>query len=154
MLNFKIFLRDLPFFSFFQPDLQYSILHFPLPITKKNKGKLQFSYRKKPSSPKKTFLPPPFFLRKTKKNPTVTNFKCLTLIRPLSQQMAMEQNRSAPMSVLSSVKVIRKPSILEVGEYLVGSTLGEGSFGKVKIGIHKATKQEVSFKKKTRTSSC
>jgi serine/threonine protein kinase len=33
-----------------------------------------------------------------------------------------------------------------VGEYLLGATLGEGTFGKVKHAIHSVTKKEVAIK--------
>lgn len=33
-----------------------------------------------------------------------------------------------------------------IGDYIVGKTLGEGSFGKVKIGIHMKTRQQVALK--------
>lgn len=31
--------------------------------------------------------------------------------------------------------------------YIIGETLGKGTFGKVKLGIHKITKEKVIFKK-------
>lgn len=33
-----------------------------------------------------------------------------------------------------------------IGDYIVGKTLGEGSFGKVKVGIHMRTRQQVALK--------
>lgn len=60
--------------------------------------------------------------------------------------MSFNQNkRTSPIHVGSPSKVagLRKSSIVEVSDYIVSATLGSGSFGKVKLGVHKATKQEV-----------
>jgi 5'-AMP-activated protein kinase catalytic alpha subunit len=33
----------------------------------------------------------------------------------------------------------------QIGDYIVGKTLGQGSFGKVKLGIHSVTKKKVKI---------
>jgi serine/threonine protein kinase len=33
-----------------------------------------------------------------------------------------------------------------IGDYILGKTLGEGTFGKVKLGIHKLTQEKVAIK--------
>ena len=47
-----------------------------------------------------------------------------------------------------SVKIVKKESIREnlLEHYILGKTIGQGSFGKVKIGIHKLTKEKVAVK--------
>lgn len=40
----------------------------------------------------------------------------------------------------------QKSNRKEFGEYLIGKTLGEGTFGKVKLGTHKKTGQNVAIK--------
>ena len=40
----------------------------------------------------------------------------------------------------------QKSNRREFGEYIIGKTLGEGTFGKVKLGIHKGTGQNVAIK--------
>ena len=37
-------------------------------------------------------------------------------------------------------------TIDSVGTFVLGKTLGEGSFGKVKLGLHKLTGQKVAIK--------
>ena len=52
--------------------------------------------------------------------------------------MTMMRNRNKK----DSYKVKQK----SVGDYLLGATLGEGTFGKVKHAIHGVTKKEVAIK--------
>ena len=40
----------------------------------------------------------------------------------------------------------RAPSKKTVGQYELGPLLGEGAWGKVKLGVHKKTKQKVAIK--------
>ncbi|KAJ3278136.1 hypothetical protein HK104_002612 [Borealophlyctis nickersoniae] len=44
------------------------------------------------------------------------------------------------------LKILSASSIGAVGNYVFGRTLGEGTFGKVKLGVHKLTGQEVAIK--------
>ena len=34
----------------------------------------------------------------------------------------------------------------DIGDYTIGKTIGEGTFGKVKLGIHKMTGEKVAIK--------
>ncbi|KAI9357615.1 kinase-like domain-containing protein [Zopfochytrium polystomum] len=43
-------------------------------------------------------------------------------------------------------RALGSSNITSVGNYAIGKTVGEGSFGKVKLGIHKLTGQEVAIK--------
>ncbi|ORX75631.1 Pkinase-domain-containing protein [Anaeromyces robustus] len=44
------------------------------------------------------------------------------------------------------LKYLRSSSINSIGGYHIGKTLGKGSFGKVKLGVHKLTGQKVAIK--------
>jgi len=44
------------------------------------------------------------------------------------------------------LKYLRTSNINSIGSYHIGKTLGKGSFGKVKLGIHKLTGQKVAIK--------
>ncbi|ORY06790.1 Pkinase-domain-containing protein [Neocallimastix californiae] len=44
------------------------------------------------------------------------------------------------------LKYLRTSNINSIGGYYIGKTLGKGSFGKVKLGIHKLTGQKVAIK--------
>ncbi|OUM63659.1 hypothetical protein PIROE2DRAFT_30030, partial [Piromyces sp. E2] len=44
------------------------------------------------------------------------------------------------------LKYLRSSNINSIGGYHIGKTIGKGSFGKVKIGIHKLTGQKVAIK--------
>ena len=46
---------------------------------------------------------------------------------------------------LSHKKGINEQDIL--GDFIIGETLGKGTFGKVKLGIHKITGEKVNNKK-------
>ena len=37
-------------------------------------------------------------------------------------------------------------SEIGIGNYIIGETLGAGTFGKVKVGVHKTTKLQVAVK--------
>lgn len=39
-----------------------------------------------------------------------------------------------------------KPHERKIGQYIMGKTIGEGTFGKVKIGVHILTKAKVAVK--------
>ena len=39
-----------------------------------------------------------------------------------------------------------KGSIKSVGHYLIGKTIGKGTFGKVKLGLEQTTKEKVAIK--------
>ena len=39
-----------------------------------------------------------------------------------------------------------KPNEVKIGQYILGKTIGEGTFGKVKIGTHILTKAKVAVK--------
>ena len=45
-----------------------------------------------------------------------------------------------------SVESIRNRKTVTIGEYTVGKNIGEGTFGKVKLGIHKKTGENVAIK--------
>ena len=48
---------------------------------------------------------------------------------------------------MSKTKILYKNvEKMEIDEYIILETIGEGTFGKVKLGIHKPTKQEVAIK--------
>ncbi len=38
-----------------------------------------------------------------------------------------------------------KPGEKKIGNYILGKSIGEGTFGKVKLGTHLLTKQKVVF---------
>ena len=48
------------------------------------------------------------------------------------------------MSILESAAA-KKPE-RKVGHYILGKTIGEGTFGKVKIGLHETTRAKVAVK--------
>ncbi len=60
------------------------------------------------------------------------------------------ENIVIPSNFLISTKEIiaRFPHNKRVGHYLLGRKLGEGSFAKVKEGLHTLTGQKVNFKLK------
>jgi 5'-AMP-activated protein kinase catalytic alpha subunit len=39
-----------------------------------------------------------------------------------------------------------KPHERKIGQYVLGKSIGEGTFGKVKVGMHIATKEKVAVK--------
>ena len=51
---------------------------------------------------------------------------------------------AAPRS--SQHRAVNKGSSLQVGQYLVGKTIGQGTFGKVKLGVHVGTGEKVAIK--------
>jgi serine/threonine protein kinase len=51
---------------------------------------------------------------------------------------------AAPRS--SQHRAVGKSSSLQVGQYLVGKTIGQGTFGKVKLGVHAGTGEKVAIK--------
>ncbi len=51
-----------------------------------------------------------------------------------------ERNHSVPHKEKMSEQDI-------LGDYIIGETLGKGTFGKVKLGIHKITGEKVNNKK-------
>jgi len=48
------------------------------------------------------------------------------------------------MSKIESVKAEEK--VQDIGDYNISKTIGEGTFGKVKLGIHKMTGEKVAIK--------
>lgn len=48
------------------------------------------------------------------------------------------------MSKIESVKPEEK--VQDIGDYNISKTIGEGTFGKVKLGIHKMTGEKVAIK--------
>ena len=38
------------------------------------------------------------------------------------------------------------PKEVDIGDYTIGKTIGEGTFGKVKLGVHKMTAEKVAIK--------
>ncbi|KAL7053442.1 hypothetical protein AAHC03_027128 [Spirometra sp. Aus1] len=42
--------------------------------------------------------------------------------------------------------VLKAPAEVRIGDYIIGETLGSGTFGKVKVGIHKSTNVQVAVK--------
>ena len=53
-------------------------------------------------------------------------------------------NAAAPRS--SQHRAVGKSSSLQVGQYLVGKVIGQGTFGKVKLGVHVSTGEKVAIK--------
>ena len=43
-------------------------------------------------------------------------------------------------------RAVNKTPSLQVGQYLVGKTIGQGTFGKVKLGVHSKTGEKVAIK--------
>ncbi|KAJ3332725.1 hypothetical protein HDU76_013272 [Blyttiomyces sp. JEL0837] len=56
------------------------------------------------------------------------------------------EGEMGPTEAEQFAKVLGSSAITSVGNYTLGKTIGEGSFGKVKLGTHKLTGQEVAIK--------
>ncbi|KXS10487.1 Pkinase-domain-containing protein, partial [Gonapodya prolifera JEL478] len=58
------------------------------------------------------------------------------------------QTRVDPPQIAQSdiLKELQSNAVASVGNYILGKTIGEGSFGKVKLGWHKLTSQQVAVK--------
>jgi serine/threonine protein kinase len=52
-------------------------------------------------------------------------------------------NDATPKSERKAKANTKYPKLTMVGDYIVSKTLGKGSFSKVKLGIHQATKKKV-----------
>ena len=50
------------------------------------------------------------------------------------------------MKKISQTELNLKPHERKIGQYILGKTIGEGTFGKVKIGQHILTKTRVAVK--------
>ena len=50
------------------------------------------------------------------------------------------------MKKISQTELNLKPHERKIGQYILGKTIGEGTFGKVKIGSHILTKARVAVK--------
>ena len=50
------------------------------------------------------------------------------------------------MKHISKKDIKLKPHERKIGQYILGKTIGEGTFGKVKIGTHILTKAKVAVK--------
>lgn len=50
------------------------------------------------------------------------------------------------MEQISKMEISLKPHERKIGQYILGKTIGEGTFGKVKIGMHILTKARVAVK--------
>lgn len=57
-----------------------------------------------------------------------------------------QQSKEQIMKQVSQVELELKPHERKVGQYILGKTIGEGTFGKVKIGMHILTKAKVAVK--------
>jgi carbon catabolite-derepressing protein kinase len=64
------------------------------------------------------------------------------------RQQQERQGRRAPSRPLAGIRPVHAESKSEsrLGQYQIIKTLGEGSFGKVKLAIHEVTGQEVALK--------
>ena len=47
---------------------------------------------------------------------------------------------------MSSNRPTAPPKEVDIGDYTIGKTIGEGTFGKVKLGVHKMTSEKVAIK--------
>ena len=56
------------------------------------------------------------------------------------QQQQQKQQQQQQKCAVSSTK---RPTMRSLGSYLVGKTMGEGTFGKVKYGVHSLTGEKV-----------
>ena len=61
-------------------------------------------------------------------------------------QPANPKNRHHAKSKYKSGKKARENKSKSIGHYLIGKTIGEGTFGKVKLGTHNLTGEKVAVK--------
>ena len=64
---------------------------------------------------------------------------------PISLDEA-ERSKQVIMEQISKQDISLKPHERRNGQYILGKTIGEGTFGKVKIGMHILTKARVAVK--------
>ncbi|KAJ3416908.1 hypothetical protein HDV05_007966 [Chytridiales sp. JEL 0842] len=55
-------------------------------------------------------------------------------------------HRPKPTETELFAQLLGSNTVTSIGNYTIGKTIGEGSFGKVKLGVHKLTGQEVAIK--------
>lgn len=56
------------------------------------------------------------------------------------------KSKQVIMDQISKKELTLKPHERKIGQYILGKTIGEGTFGKVKIGLHILTKARVAVK--------
>lgn len=57
-----------------------------------------------------------------------------------------QKSKEGIMNQISQRDLKLKPHERKIGQYILGKTIGEGTFGKVKIGLHILTKAKVAVK--------
>ncbi|KAJ3109547.1 hypothetical protein HDU97_005204 [Phlyctochytrium planicorne] len=79
---------------------------------------------------------------KPKKDPATTEGASSETCTQIGQEVEIK----IPTEADYIAKVLSSNTVTSVGNYVLGKTLGEGSFGKVKLGTHRLTGQEVAIK--------
>lgn len=69
------------------------------------------------------------------------------MITIISQGLARRKLSQSPLiNQLKSLKVAMRRNKVKIGQYILGRSIGEGTFGKVKQGMHILTGEKVAVK--------
>ena len=74
----------------------------------------------------------------------VKNGKKITLNKLKNDEA--QKSKEGIMNHISNADLKLKPHERKIGQYILGKTIGEGTFGKVKIGTHIITQGKVAVK--------
>jgi hypothetical protein len=75
-------------------------------------------------------MPPPNYAKKEKQPSAIQNSKDSDLVRDEDEEKAKSGSQA------NSNKSSKDENGYKIGQYLITKTLGEGTFGKVKLGKH------------------